>query len=138
MSKTTPTYEQMEALLRAPFKTAKVVRAIHAFGSDLEVGRTVLAKPYHNDPDGWVSIRFTDESGELHEFTESDDRIEYVDEKITAQKKETKTLLLSITIAVMTLQPTDDSRPLDYSQQETLRSLDIQIWDLIQDLEDTA
>lgn len=56
--------------------------------------------------------------------------------KPTAQKKETDSFLQSILTATMTLRPTDESRSLDYSQQETLRSIDVMIWDLIMDLED--
>lgn len=81
MAKRTPTYEETEKLLRAPFRKATVSIAMYAMGERLEVGTTVQAKPYHNDPDGWVSIRFRDSAGELHEFTESDDRIEYADRK---------------------------------------------------------
>ena len=76
MSKS-PSYEVTQALLRLPWNSALVAKPIYAFGSRLEVGTVVKARPYHNDPEGYVSIRFTDEAGELHEFTESDDRIAY-------------------------------------------------------------
>lgn len=68
-----------ERLLRLPFVPALVAGefGIHAFGSHLPTGTKVMAKPYHNDPHGWVSIRFRDEQGELHEFTESEDRIAF-------------------------------------------------------------
>lgn len=80
MAKRTPSYEETEALLRAPWQFAKVTRRIRAFGEDLNEGRIVMAKPYHNDPDDYVSIRFTDADNELHEFTESKDRIEYMED----------------------------------------------------------
>jgi len=73
------TTEETARLLNAVWSKARVRKPISAFGSRLEVGMTVLARPYHNDPDGYVSIRFTDEDGELHEFTETDDRVDYVE-----------------------------------------------------------
>jgi len=77
MAKRTPSYEE----LRAPWSTAEVARehGIYAFGERLEKGRRVLARPYHNDPDDYVSIRFTDSNGELHEFTESKDWVIWID-----------------------------------------------------------
>ena len=79
MSHRYPTVDETRALLRAPWRRAEVTKPIYAFGDRLEAGDIVKAKPYHNDPLGYVSILFRDSNGELHEFTEAGDRIRYVD-----------------------------------------------------------
>ena len=77
--RTAPTYEETIELLRAPFRRARVTKPIYAFNFQLEPGDVVSAKPYHNDPDGYVSIRHRGPDGEPHEWTEYDDRIEYLE-----------------------------------------------------------
>lgn len=74
----TPTYDETQTMLRAPFRRAVVAKRMLAMGTELLPGDEVQAKPYHNDPEGYVSIRFRDSSGQLHEFTETDDRIAYL------------------------------------------------------------
>ena len=51
----------------------------------------------------------------------------------TAQQNETSALLSSILTATQEIR----TAHLDYSQQENLRSLDVELWNLVMDLEDT-
>lgn len=70
-----PTYEQSQELLRAPFRAGLAGQRIYAFGEEVKPGEAIEFRTYCNDPT-YAEIKIFDLAGDVAGvFTESWDRV---------------------------------------------------------------